>query len=100
MFGVLFQYYTYRGVDDWLLTLGPCRSFFGGGCRLSYSRKCSSALQSSVVCVVTAESPKPSITVGGGFSVDVVKFPVVFRWSNDLVCSGLSMKTVEAHVPV
>ena len=58
------------------------------------------ALQSSVVCVVTAESPKPSITVGGGFSVDVVKFPVVFRWSNDLVCSGLSMKTVEARVPV
>ncbi|KAL0659987.1 hypothetical protein Bca4012_080572 [Brassica carinata] len=95
MFGVLFQYHTYRGVDDWLLTLGPCRSFFGGGRRLSYSRKCS-----SVVCVVTAESPKPSITVGGGFSVDVVKFPVVFRWSNDLVCSGLSMKTVEARVPI
>ncbi|WZZ42724.1 hypothetical protein YC2023_038983 [Brassica napus] len=36
MSGVLFQYCTYRGVDDWLLTLGPCRFFFGGGRRLSY----------------------------------------------------------------
>ncbi|KAL0661616.1 hypothetical protein Bca4012_098453 [Brassica carinata] len=53
MSGVLFQYRTYRGVDDWLLTLGPCRFFFGGGRRLSYSRKCSNGVTVSFSCLVT-----------------------------------------------
>ncbi|RID71597.1 hypothetical protein BRARA_C03524 [Brassica rapa] len=53
MSGVLFQYRTYHGVDDWLLTLGPCRFFFGGGRRLSYSRKCSSDVTVSFSCLVT-----------------------------------------------
>ncbi|KAF3526666.1 hypothetical protein F2Q69_00047155 [Brassica cretica] len=89
MSGVLFQYRTYRGVDDWLLTLGPCRFFFGGGRRLSYSRKCSNALQSSVVCVMVVESPKPSIQ-----SLEVV---VRWMWSNSRLFPEFN-DLVPAHV--
>ncbi|KAF3510051.1 hypothetical protein F2Q69_00003653 [Brassica cretica] len=58
MSGAFFQYRTYRGVDDWLLTLGR-------------------AVSSSVVVAGYRISRKCSDVVGSGGSVDVVKFPVV-----------------------
>ncbi|KAG2294566.1 hypothetical protein Bca4012_004351 [Brassica carinata] len=71
MSGVLFQYRTYRGVDDWLLTLGPCRFFFGGGRRLSYLSEVLGRCDGFFFVF-------GDLIVGGGGSVDVVKFPVVF----------------------